>query len=154
MPIPVVDISDTETAKVIEITEGHFSDVKDIRITPSKLTHTLSALSNTEGGEVYIGISEDRSTRARSWRGFNVPEDANAHIQVFEELFPLGEGYGYTFLKSATGGGYVLKVEVTKSRDVKKASDGVVYIRRSAQNLRVSTEEALTRLRRTSWVKS
>lgn len=41
-----------------------------------------------------------------------------------------------------------LKIDIAKSRDIKKASDGVVYLRRGAQNLRVTTEEALTRLRR------
>ena len=97
---------------------------------------------------MYIGISEDRATRDHLWSGFNIPEDANGHIQAFEQLFPLGEGYGYTFLTTATDVGYVLKVEVAKSLAVKTASDGIVYVRRGAQNLPVSTEEALTRLRR------
>ncbi len=148
MTIPVVKISVGERDKIMALAEGHFADVKDIRIAPSKLTRTLSALSNAEGGEVYIGINECRSTRARSWDGFKVPEDANSHIQVFEQLFPLGEGYEYTFLTTATAPGHVLKVEVAKSRNVKPASDGVVYLRRGAQNLPVKTEEALTRLRR------
>jgi len=39
-------------------------------------------------------------------------------------------------------------VDVGKSRDVKAASDGNVFIRRGAQNLPVDTPEALTRLRR------
>src|SRR5437870_4363597 len=147
MPISVVEISEAERDKVVAIGEGHFSDVKDIRIAPSKLTRTLSALSNAEGGEVYIGISEDRAMRSRSWNGFKVPEGANGHIQAFEQLFPLGEGYGYTFLKTADVG-HVLKVEVAKSRALKTASDGIVYVRRGAQNLPVLTEEALTRLRR------
>jgi ATP-dependent DNA helicase RecG len=128
MTISVVDISEPERDKVMAITEGHFSDVKDIRIAPSKLTHTLSALSNAEGGEVYIGISEDRATRSRSWSGFQTPEDANGHIQAFEQLFPLGEGYGYSFLKTATDVGHILKVEVAKSPAVKTASDGIVYV--------------------------
>lgn len=148
MAIPIVEISGTERDKIMALMEGHFADVKDIRILPSKLTRTLSALSNAEGGEVYIGITEDITTRVRSWNGFSVPEDANSHIQVFERLFPLGDGYGYTFLKMTAEPGYVLKVEIAKSRDVKTASDGVVYIRRGAQNLPIATEEALIRLRR------
>jgi len=148
MAIPVVEISAAERDKIMALAEGHFADLKDIRITPSKLTRTLSALSNAEGGEVYIGIREDVNTRTRSWNGFNVPEDANSHIQVFEQLFPLGDGYEYTFLRTATEPGHVLKVEVAKNRDVKTASDGVVYLRRGAQNLPVTAEEALTRLRR------
>jgi len=147
MTIPVIEISAVECDKIISLAEGHFADLKDIRIAPAKLTRTLSALSNAEGGEVYVGISET-SSRMRSWNGFNVPEDANGHIQAFEQLFPLGEGYGYMFLKSAANPGHVLKIEVAKSRDVKKASDGGVYVRRGAQNLPVTTSEALTRLQR------
>jgi ATP-dependent DNA helicase RecG len=148
MAIPVIVISDAERAKILDAPEGHFSDLKDIRIAPAKLTHTLAALSNAEGGEVYIGISENKTTGTRSWAGFNAPEAANGHIQAFENLFPLGQGYESAFLQTATGKGYVLKVDVAKSRDVKVASDGVVYIRRGAQNLSIKTEEELTRLRR------
>lgn len=148
MTIPIVEISALERDKVMSLVEGHFADVKDTRISPGKLTRTLCALSNAEGGEVYIGISEDTTTRRRAWSGFAVPEDANGHIQIFEQLFPLGDGYEYVFLKTAAEKGHVLKVEVSKNRDVKTASDGVVYVRRGAQNLPVTTEEAFIRLRR------
>lgn len=148
MAISTAEISQAERDKLLSLPEGHFSELKGIRIAPSKLTRTIAALSNAEGGEVYIGIEEDKTARSRSWAGFEAPENANAHIQTFEQLFPLGEGYSYTFLKSTSGAGYVLKVEVGKSRDVKAASDGKVYIRRGAQNLPVETAEALTRLRR------
>jgi ATP-dependent DNA helicase RecG len=144
----VIDISDAERDKILNIPEGHFIDLKDTRIAPAKLTRTIAALSNAEGGEVYIGISENLFTRTRSWVGFGVPEDANGHIQIFESLFPLGEGYEYSFLRGTTESGLVLKVDVSKSRGVKKASDGIVYIRRGAQNLPVTTEEGLTRIRR------
>lgn len=148
MTIPTAEISQTEHDKLLSLHEGHFSELKGIGIAPSKLTRTIAALSNAEGGEVYIGIEEDRAAQTRFWAGFEAPENANAHIQVIEQLFPLGEGYSYTFLKAASGAGYVLKVEVGKSRDVKAASDGKVYIRRGAQNLPVETAEALARLRR------
>jgi len=130
MGISVVELSEAERDKLLALAEGHFVDVKDIRVAPSKLTRTLSALSNAEGGEVYIGISENTRTRSRSWSGFAVPEDANGHIQAFEQLFPLGEGYGYSFLRSPRDSGYLLKVEVAKNGALKTASDGIVYIRR------------------------
>jgi len=40
----------------------------------------------------------------------------------------------------------VLHVEVRKTRDIKRASDGIPYIRRGAQKLPVSTDQALRRL--------
>ena len=148
MPIPIIDISQMERDKILALRETHFCDLKATPIKPAKLTRTIAALSNAEGGEVYIGVEEDKASRANTWVGFNVPEDANAHLQVFESLFPLGEGYSYTFLRSAGDPGYVLQVDVSKSREVKSASDGKVFLRRGAQNLPVDSDEALTRLRR------
>ncbi|MBK9945934.1 MAG: putative DNA binding domain-containing protein [Nitrospira sp.] len=148
MPIPVRALTQAERDKLLSFQEGHFGDLKGARITPSKLTNTIAALSNAEGGELYLGIEQDLTIGTVSWKGFNDQEAANAHIQVFEELFPLGDGYTYTFLTSPLDPGLVLKIDIAKSRDIKKASDGVVYLRRGAQNLRVTTEEALTRLRR------
>lgn len=148
MPIPIVDITQSERDTILALRESHFCDLKGIAIQPAKLTRTIAALSNAEGGEVYIGVDEDKDTRLTSWRGFNVPEDANGHLQALEPLFPLGDGYSYTFLRSPNDVGLVLKIDVTKNRDVKSASDGKVLVRRGAQNLPVDTIDALTRLRR------
>jgi ATP-dependent DNA helicase RecG len=148
MTIATVTIGPEERAKVLALAEGHFGDLKAIEIGPAKLTRTISALSNAEGGEVYIGIAESKSKGKREWRGFKNAEQANAHLQVFESLFPLGDGYTYTFLASPGDPGLVLKVEVGKSRDVKVASDGKVYLRRGAQNLPIEDNEGLLRLKR------
>ena len=148
MTIPIIEIRESERDKLLSLNEGHFADLKGIRINPAKLTRTLAALSNAEGGEVYVGLAEDTASRMTSWEGFKVPEEANAHIQVLEQLFPLGDGYTYTFLRCQNEPGYVLKIDVGKSRDIKTASDGKVYLRRGAQNLPVTTDEALNRLRR------
>jgi ATP-dependent DNA helicase RecG len=152
--IPIIEITDAERAKVLALHEDHFGDLKATEISPAKLTRTIAALSNAEGGEVYIGIAEDKATRTNSWAGFGVPEDANGHLQIFEELFPLGDGYSYTFLHSTSKKTFVLKIEVSKTREVKKASDGRVYIRRGAQNLPCLTSEALDRLRRNKGIVS
>lgn len=148
MSIATVSITPEERDKVLAFSEGHFGDLKATEIGPAKLTRTIAALSNAEGGEIFIGIAEDVASQTRAWRGFLSPEKANAHLQVFEPLFPLGDGYSYTFLESPGDAGVVLKVDVAKSRDVKVASDGVVYVRRGAQNLPVQDEEGLLRLKR------
>lgn len=148
MPIQIIDISQAERDKILALRESHFCDLKGTAIQPAKLTRTIAALSNAEGGEVYIGVEEDKATRQNSWHGFNVPEDANGHLQAMEPLFPLGDGYSYAFLRSPHDVGLVLKIDVTKNRDVKCASDGKVLVRRGAQNLPVDTVDALTRLRR------
>lgn len=148
MPIPIIDISQAERDKILALRESHFCDLKGVDIQPAKLTRTIAALSNAEGGEVYVGVDEDKETRLNAWNGFNVPEDANGHLQALEALFPLGDGYGYAFLRSASDLSLLLKIDVSKNRDVKSASNRKVFIRRGAQNLPVDTSEALTRLRR------
>ena len=68
----VADLLNRSQAKsVIDEEEGHFSDVKSIDVAPSKLTRTLSAFANADGGELYVGIDEDLATGARTWRGFS-----------------------------------------------------------------------------------
>lgn len=148
MSIEVVEISAEERDKALQVHEGHFSDAKAIEIAPAKLTKTIAALSNADGGEVFIGVAEDKTAKTRHWRGFASPEAANGHIQIFEKLFPLGEGYAYAFLKCLEDPSFVLKVDVQKSRTIKVASDGVVYVRRGAQNIPLTTPEELTRLER------
>lgn len=148
MAVPIIDIPKAAKEKILALCESHFCDLKGTAIKPAKLTRTIAAFSNAEGGEIYIGIEEHKDTRVNTWNGFNVPEDANGHLQAFEELFPLGDGYGYSFLRSADERGLVLKVDVRKSRDVKSASDKTVLVRRGAQNLPIESSDALTRLRR------
>src|SRR5262245_30780018 len=98
--IATATLSMAETEKVLNLAEGHFGDLKAIEITPAKLTRTLSAFANAEGGELFIGIDEDRRNNTRLWRGFHRIEDANGFLQIFEQLFPLGEDFQYSFLQS------------------------------------------------------
>jgi ATP-dependent DNA helicase RecG len=91
MAFPIIDISPAARDKILALPESHFCDLKAMAIQPAKLTRTISALANAEGGEVYIGVGEDKATHEATWNGFNAPEDANGHLQCFEPLFPLGE---------------------------------------------------------------
>ncbi len=82
------------------------------------------------------------------WRGFKNQEAANSHIQTFEQLFPLGSDYRYEFLAEENAVGLLLKVQVAKTRDIKKASDSKIYVRRGAQNLRVDDPDRVRILER------
>ena len=116
----------------------------DIR--PARLTVSVAALANADGGELFIGIDEDTRTKVRTWRGFHNPEAANGHIQIFEALFPLSRDFQYSFLSCDSKQGILLKLDVQKTRDIRKSSDETPYIRRGAQNLPVTTREALRQL--------
>jgi ATP-dependent DNA helicase RecG len=155
MPIPVSEINDKQLQEVLSYTEGHFLDVKAKEIKPSKLTKTISAFANADGGELYIGITEKVTLPFPfKWEGFADVEDANAHLQVFEQLFPLGEDYLYGFLSHPRQTGVVLQAIIRKTKGVVAASDGIPYIRRGAQNLPVDTPSKLALLERNKGITS
>jgi ATP-dependent DNA helicase RecG len=82
------------------------------------------------------------------WQGFERPEDANAHLHLFETLFPLGEDFSYEFLRRPDERGLMLHVGVRKTRAIIKAADGLPHLRRGATNLTVSSAEGLKQLER------
>ncbi len=146
MAIDVVEITPAQAQRVLEIEENHFNDHKDKRIAPSKLTQAVSSFANADGGELYVGVQQNTQTKATEWAGFTQAEEANAHLQVFERLFPLGHSFQYEFLSCRSKPGLVLHVQVHKTATIVKAADGVAYVRRGAQKLPVDTPEAIRRL--------
>jgi ATP-dependent DNA helicase RecG len=147
--IEIARISPAQAQQILALDEGHFLDLKSIDIAPVKLTRSISAFANASGGEIYIGIEEqvEIEKKTRVWRGFADPEAANGHIQLFEQFFPLGQYYSYTFLASDDCPGLVLQININKTREITKASNDIVYLRRGAQNLPVATEDGLRRLK-------
>lgn len=139
-----ISISESEKVKLLNMEESHFCDLKAIEIRPGKLSKAISAFSNAEGGELFIGIDD----KPRRWRGFSNIEAANAHLQCFEDLFPFSPDYLYEFLEEKNSEGLVLKVQIAKTRDIKSASDKIVYIRRGAQSLPVVDADRLQTLKR------
>jgi len=146
MPIVTHQIPETQKNQVLYLEETHFCDLKSLDIAPGKLSRSIAAFANADGGELFIGIDEDRVTGTRHWRGFESVEGANGHLQPFEQLFPLGGDFEYTFLQAQGSLGLVLQVQVRKTQGIKRATDGQVYIRRGAQNLPIVEPEALRRL--------
>jgi len=146
MAISVEIVTKEQAAKILALEEGHFSELKAIQIAPAKLTRTLSAFANADGGELYIGIGESLPGKSRIWQGFKDQEAANGHIQALERLFPLGQDFDYTFLSCPGLPGLVLQVAVRKTAAIKCDADDAVYVRRGAQNLPLKTAEDLRRL--------
>jgi len=127
--------------------EGQFCDFKAKPVTPAKLTQTLSAFANADGGEVFVGIGDPSLPQDERWRGFENEEEANAIVQTIEQFFPVGADTRLTFLAGEGQAGLVLHIEVDKSADIKAASNGVIYARRSAQNLKQDTDAQIDRIR-------
>jgi ATP-dependent DNA helicase RecG len=147
MTIDVIAITEEQFGELLRRGEGHFLDFKARAISPAKLTKTLSAFANADGGELFVGVSDSAAPASKRWAGFANPEEANGHVQAFEQFFPLGSHFKYQFLKSDSLPGLLLHCEVLKTPDIRSASDNVAYLRRGAQSLPQTTEEQLSRLR-------
>ncbi len=146
MSISIEVITAEEAQKVIDNEESQFSDVKGLMIEPNRATKTLSALANSDGGDVYIGIDELLPSKHRQWRGFSDQEAANGFLQHFEGLFPLSQDCHYEFLKCSAHPGLILHIQILKTKRIVKASNGLAYIRKGAQNLPLDTPDAIKRL--------
>ncbi|KGK59387.1 ATP-dependent DNA helicase RecG [Xanthomonas cannabis pv. phaseoli] len=148
MDIPTKKLTDEELALLLEFRESHFLDFKSSEISPASLTKTVSALCNTSGGEIFIGLEEVETTDGPSleWSGFATEEDANAHLDTVEKLSPLGKHYSAEFLSHEGQPGLVLHLLAKKVKNIVFASSGKPYVRRSAQNLALNDAAALRQL--------
>lgn len=50
-------ISSTDVKKIVALSENWIVDMKGKDIKPAKLSKTISAFANSNGGEIYLGIS-------------------------------------------------------------------------------------------------
>jgi len=146
VPISLEAISKEQAGRVMLTVEGQFADVKGTEVSPAKLTKTVSAFANADGGDLYIGIDEIPPDKTRRWRGFADQEAANGHLQIFEKLFPLGTDFRYEFLECVGLPGLVLHVQVNKTQAIKRASNGMAYLRRGAASQPVNEPELMRRL--------
>jgi len=120
---PVYKINDEQAENLLKIREDFLNDVKAKEIKPSKLSETISAFANAAGGDIYIGISENKENKTKHWDGFADPEDANDIPQVLLQAHPFGNHLIFEYLECEKLPGLVLHitfenewVEVTESR--------------------------------------
>jgi ATP-dependent DNA helicase RecG len=146
MSIETVRISSEQAGRILGLEEGQFSELKGADIQPAKLTKTVSAFANSDGGDLYVGISENGPAKVRTWRGFADAEAANGHLQPFEQLFPLGTEYQYEFLYCEGLPGVVLHIQIGKTQGISRASNGKAYIRRGPQSIPADNPEMVRRL--------
>jgi ATP-dependent DNA helicase RecG len=74
--------SANEYQKLLILKEDRFNDVKSKRIKPQKLQETFVAFANSDGGDLYIGV-EDEKIQGERVLGFDDFEDANGIINTF-----------------------------------------------------------------------
>lgn len=140
-------ISDDEVLLLSQKQEDHFFDRKSAAIKGAKLQKAAVAFANSDGGEIYIGICDEKEEpdSSKRWKGAHNIEDYNQHIQALTEIEPTLP-MELTFLRSPSVSAYVLRVEIEKSQHVHTTSEGRVYERKGAQSLPVDDANRITEL--------
>lgn len=153
MTVESSEISAEKAGFILAKNEGQFCDMKAKEIAPAKMSRTLSAFANADGGELFVGIAQSHSG-SFVWSGFAKEEDANAHLKIVDDLFPVGSITRCAFITCPSHVGCVLHIEVEKTNDIRKATDGTAYLRRGAQNLPQDTDDKIERLKLNKGLKS
>lgn len=86
--------------------------------------------------------------------GSKIRKPLTAFCRFLKNFSHLETTINTAFLNQKKAAGYVLRVEIQKSRDIKLSSDGVPYVRRGPQNLPADTEEAKAQLKRNKGITS
>ena len=141
--VSIEAIDPDQVSRLRSMGEGHFFDRKSSRVKPSTLSKTVSAFANSDGGTLVLGMEDDGH-----WAGLADVENANPVLKMLYDIVPDDPGCHITALESDEEDGLLLQIEVHKSRQIVRATDGIPRIRLGAQNLRVDTEEKLGVLKR------
>ncbi|MGV8925725.1 MAG: ATP-binding protein [Ewingella sp.] len=134
-----LDITNEELSIIASLKEDHFNDFKSKQISPAKLQECFVAFANSDGGDLYVGIEDEKSVRERVI-GFIEPEEANGLIHtLLEETAPSVENVYITFLKTNENG-YILHVNIPKSPKVHYTASGDCHVRINAQKKKIKGE--------------
>jgi len=145
MQTKIVSVADALSLAIRQ--EDHFFDKKAAAVKGAKLQKVAVAFANADGGEAYVGITDekDEPDPSKRWNGASNIEDYNQKIQALVEVQP-ALPMELTFLKADGASTYVLKIQVEKSQSIHKTSDGIVYERKGAQSLPIADPARITAL--------
>lgn len=143
-----------EIQDILSFQEDWLVDMKGKDIKPSKLSRTVSAFANTNGGDIYLGVSHEDDKSKYYWNGYQFIEEFNPYSAVLDEIGLSSEDYAVDAYCHPTEKTFVFHITVHKTRDVIYASDKKAYQRSNAQNIPCETGEKLLRLQRDKGISS
>jgi ATP-dependent DNA helicase RecG len=141
------NISSEDALELASKEENHFYDRKAAEIKPASVQKHVVAFANADGGELVIGIADDKDepNPEDRWKGLKDIEDYNGIFQSITEINP-SIPYNAEFLERQGTPGIVLRLVIEKSRNVHYTSDKTVYIRKSAQSLPLKDPQKIQEL--------
>lgn len=149
----ILVIEEQEAIKILsEKQESHFLDFKSKELSGKGLQKVVTAFANADGGELYIGIRDEKenvSELIQRWDGYEKIEQYNQLIQnIHEDIKPFLQcEIEFLRIKGFATNGIVLKVTVFKSAEIHYTSADKVYIRKSAQTLELRDKQEILDLK-------
>lgn len=141
-------IDNEEAIALIESEEGHFFDKKSARLSGEKFQKILVALANADGGDVLLGIEDDKvdPDPLKRWIGLSTMEEYNALLQSLHSVKPQIPA-SMEFLACKDLPGYALRIQIEKSTQLHQTAADKVFVRKGAQSLPLTDPEALVALK-------
>lgn len=141
-------LENAEAIDLISRPESHFFDKKSAKVSGAGLQKVVVALANADGGDVLIGIEDDKTAEApeKCWCGLNSIEEFNGLLQALHEIVPQVPA-SMEFYVARNLPGYVLSITIDKSPQVHQTSSKEVFLRKGAQSLPLKNPEHLVALK-------
>jgi ATP-dependent DNA helicase RecG len=126
----------TTHSNFVNVTRIISSIEKDLISSPAKLLKHIAAFANADGGELVVGIDDEKTgtVGTQRWNGAANIEEFNGFMQAIRQIDPPCNVTA-AFLVCAGLPGYALHLDVEKDSFVHTTPDGKVYQRVSAASL-------------------
>lgn len=137
----IVRLDKSESMHYCTKEEDHFFDKKAVDIKGDKIQKIAVAFANADGGEVLIGICDDKDEAIpeKRWVGHETTEAFNQIIQALTELTPSID-FRFDFLaRENEARNYVMRVKINKGLAVHETASKKIFIRQGAQSLPVTS---------------
>lgn len=143
----VQEISTADALAICMRMEGDFFERKGLGLAPNKVQKIAVAFSNADGGELVIGIADDRHepNPEKRWTGATQIEEFNDTLQNLYSLNPSVD-FRHDYLATPSFPGFILRIFVSRSSFVCKTSDNTVYQRQGAASNPIRDPQKITEL--------
>ncbi|MDA0121391.1 putative DNA binding domain-containing protein [Vibrio sp. MM46] len=152
----IVELQEDEALYYCTKDEDHFFDRKAFGLKGNKLQKIAVAFANADGGEVVIGIADEKHepTPEKRWQGRETTEEFNSLIQALSELIPSVD-FRFDFLTRVNESrNYVLRLKINKGLAVHETADKKIYVRVGAQSQPVTAPVKILELTHAKGIKS
>lgn len=142
-----ITLAESEVTDFICRQENHFFDRKSKTVDGKGIQKAISAFANADGGDVIIGIKDEKEGTNLSdrWDGFLKTEDCNFIFQNIQLISPTVP-HTICYLQHPINKTFAIRITIDKSSSVHSTADGTVFIRAGAQSTPIKNPQRITEL--------